>query len=430
MKHVVSVLLLLMALLVFGCQAESTSQEAVKTKTPKKETSVEVVSAREQPITKSLETIGELVATNSITIRSSVEGPVSWCPWREGDHVKKGERLVVINRPLYRAEVQGSEAALAVARARLADMLAGPRKEEIAQAAETVRELEACAEFARTDLARVQQLVASSGLPEEALDKARLASVKCETKLSAAREKYKMLKAGPTRTDIAVQKALVQEALAKRDIARAKLDESIIVAPFDGIVTRVDIRPGDLAQARTPLLALMEKSSVVLRFGVPESDMSALTDKATVRVVLGALPGRTYTARIQRLFPQIDEQTRTRTVEARLETTDDLVPGMFARVRLGIGGSQRGVVVPDQALLTKTNGQTVVFVVNNGKAEQRIVRTGIENGSCIQILEGVNPDERVIVAGHEKLQSGHPVRATESPKALHCFNRALGDSPA
>ncbi len=430
MKLYVSVVLLMSALLVSGCNAKPEAAAASTAKTQVKKSSVETVAAKKRLIIRNIETTGELVAANTVSIRSSVEGPVAFCPWREGDHVKKGERLVVINRPLYRAEVRSSEAALAVARARLADMIAGPRKEEVAQAAQTVRELEACAAFARTDFTRVEQLVESKGLPEEALDKARLASVKCETGLAAAREKYKMLKAGPTLTDIAVQKAQVQEALAKRDIARAKLDESIIMAPFDGVVTRVDIRPGDLAQARTPLLGLMEESSVVLRFGVPESDMHGLTEKTEITVSLDALPGRTYPAHIERMFPEIDAHTRTRTVEARLETSRDLVPGMFARVRIGIETSDKGVVVPDAALLTRTGGQSVVFVVSRGKAEQRTVATGIENGSCIQIIEGVKPDEKVIVAGHEKLKSGNAVKMTMVTAGLPCLKNTSGDSPS
>ena len=430
MKLYVSVVLLMSALLVSGCNAKPEAAAASTAKTQVKKASVEIVAARKGGLTRSIETTGELVAANTVTIRSSVEGPVAFCPWREGDHVKKGERLVAINRPLYRAEVRSTEAALSVARARLVDMIAGPRKEEVAQAAQTVRELEACAAFAGTDLTRVEQLVQSKGVPEEALDKARLASVKCETGLAAAREKYKMLKAGPTLTDIAVQKALVQEALAKRDIARAKLDESIIFAPFDGVVAGVDIRPGDLAQARTPLLALMEESSVVLRFGVPESDMHALTEKTGITVSLDALPGQTYPARVERMFPEVDAHTRTRTVEARLITSRDLVPGMFARVRIGIQTSDKGVVVPDAALLTRTGGQSVVFVGTKGKAEQRKVETGIENGSCIQIIEGVRPDEKVIVAGHEKLKSGNPVRATMATASLHCLKDRAGDSPS
>lgn len=417
-------------ILVSGCDTPPESALASQTKPPNKNALVEAVSARKQFITKNMETTGELVASNTVTIRSSVEGPISFCPWREGDHVKKGDRLVEIDRPLYREEVKSAKAALAVANARLADMIAGPRKEEIAQAAENVRVLEASAAFAATDLKRIEQLVEKKGLPEEALDKARLESVRHETSLAIAREKYNMLKSGPTATDIAVQKALVQEASAKLDIARAKLNECVITAPFDGVVTKVDVRTGDLAQAKAALLALMEESSIVLRFGVPESDIHALGEKTEISVFPDALPGQTFSAHIERMYPEIDARTRTRTVEARLADSGSLVPGMFVRVKVGVQSSDAGVVVPDRALLTRSGGQSVVFVVSDEKAEQRKVKTGIENGTCIQIIDGVKPGETIVVAGHEKLKPGAAVKVKMLPDNPLCLKDKSGDKPS
>jgi multidrug efflux pump subunit AcrA (membrane-fusion protein) len=125
-------------------------------------------------ISRILELTGEVAAVNTVTIAATLEGPIAFNPWREGDRVERGQKLIEIDRPAYREEVQGALASLQVAQARLDDLRAGTRPEEIAQAAETVTKLEEALKFCKVDLARVTTLVQRGGLPGEALDRARL----------------------------------------------------------------------------------------------------------------------------------------------------------------------------------------------------------------------------------------------------------------
>ncbi len=368
-RNIVAAVCIFAGMFAAGCDSSTQSIAATDSKA-KKADPVQVVAARQQTVSRSIEVTGDVVAANAVVIRASVDGPVAWCPWREGDSVKKGEKLVEIDRPVYREEVRGAEAALSVARARLAALAAGARKEEVAQASEIVKEYESCAEFSKTDMERTEQLVKSGAVPEENLEKSRMAYTKCETGLAAAREKHEMLKSGPVATDIDVQKALVREAEAKVDMARARLAECLVTAPFDGVVTRVDVRPGDLAAAKSPLLSLMEIDSIVVRFSVPEAHSHKLSGDTPVKVSMDALPGKEYGARIVRVYPEIDPRTRTRIVEARVEDSTNLVPGMFARLSLTMESSDAGVVVPDRALLTTSdggNGQTVDELVGHYK---------------------------------------------------------------
>jgi multidrug efflux pump subunit AcrA (membrane-fusion protein) len=127
---------------------------------------VEVV--RTEPISRLLELTGETVAVESVAISATVEGPISYCPWREGDCIEQeGQKLIEIDRELYRAEVNTAEAAVEVARAKLADLKAGTRPEEIAKAHESVRQLEEAAAFAQADHDRIAKLVESGSLPGE-----------------------------------------------------------------------------------------------------------------------------------------------------------------------------------------------------------------------------------------------------------------------
>ena len=378
----------------------------------KKPPLVKVLPAQLAEISERLETTGEVVATNAVTVRATVEGPIGYCPWREGDRIEKsGQKLVEINRPLYREEVKSAEATLAVAKAKLADGKAGARPEEIAQAKESVKELDECTGFAKTDLERIQSLVKSGSLPGEAVEKARVTHIKCQTQLVAAKERLGMLEIGPTKTEIAIQEALVKEAAAKLSVAKAKLDECIMPAPFEGVVTVVYVRPGDLAVVKAPLLGMMDTSSLVVRFALPESQSSAIRQGAKATVILDALPSRTFTARVVRVYPELDSNTRTRTVEAKItEPSAGIVPGMFARVSVAARTVTEAVIVPDAAILTQADGTKVAFVVADGKASMRTVTTGIEQGQRVRIVEGIREGELVVVAGNEKLKDGAQIR--------------------
>lgn len=372
---------------------------------------VKVYPAESGEISRVIETTGEVFAPNTVTISSTVDGTIVFCPWREGDRINRaGTKLIGIDRALYREEVDMAVSAMGTAEARLKDLKAGARPEEIAQAEEAVKDLEESAAFAKIDMDRTARLVTSGGLPAEALEKARVAYTSLNSKLAAARERLNMLKAGPTSTAVAVQKSQVREASARVGQAKAKLAENIITAPFAGIVLKAFVSPGDMASPKSPLLEIADMSSLAIRFTVPESSASSVHEGMRVVVVLDAYPGKEYEAKIARVYPELDRRMRTRTVEARMVDNVEIVPGMFARLKVLTETARNAVVVPVEAVLVTPKGERVAYVIRDGKAEQRKVETGIEQDGRVQIATGIKPGEKVVVAGNEKLKDGVPVK--------------------
>ena len=378
---------------------------------PKKPRRVEAVAAEKTRMVESLETTGDVVAVNTVTLQATVEGPIAFCPWREGDLVKEaGQRLIEIDRPLYRQQVVAAEAALAVAKAKLADLKAGARPEEIAQAKESVRHFEDCTSFAKADLDRIVALVKSGSLSGETMEKARVSYVKCHSQFEAAKERLAMLEAGPTKTEIAIQQAAVAEADAKRALAQAKLDECLIKAPFVGVITEVLVRPGDLATPRAPLLKMMAPSSLRVRAGLPESCAADIRKGTEAVVRLDAYPGKTFKAEIERVYPRLEWTSRTRIVEAKIIDPVELIPRLFARISVRGRVVDDAVVVPDAAIVSTPRGDNVVYVVKEGKASMRKVTIGLEEGSRVQIAKGVEAGEMVVIAGNLNLKDGAKVQ--------------------
>jgi len=406
------------ALWVTGCSKGAATTTAAGTPPGKRVPTIAVEPVRREPISRSIELTGETVAVVSAVIAATVEGPVGYCPWREGDRVEKaGQKLIEIDRELYRAEVKAAEAAVEVAKAKLADMQAGTRPEEIARARETVRQSEESALFAKNDMDRTAKLASSGVLPGEVLDKARTEHATQQSRLAAARQQLEMLEAGATRTAIAVQEAAVKEAQARLELAQARLNECVIAAPFAGTVTRVHARPGDMAAMKAPLLELADVSSLVVRVAVPEAYTASVAEGMTARVSLDAFPGRTFAANVARLYPALDPRMRTRTVELTLEGQADVLPNMFARVDLVLQSVGDAVAVPHQAVVLTPAGRKVAYVLVDGKAVVRQVQTGIEQAGRVQVLSGLEPGDAVVVTGNEKLKDGDDVRVAEPGNA-------------
>ncbi len=376
-----------------GCKLE-------KKKTVKKAKVVRAIKAKEIRLVELIETTGDVVAVNTVTLRATVEGPIKYCPWREGDVIKEaGQKLLEIDRPLYREE-------LAVKKAILKDLEYGPRPEEIAVAKEEVIHLTSSAKFAKIDLDRISDLAGKNVISKQEREKSEVNHVRCSTQLEEAKNRLKMLEEGTKKTELAIAEANVA-------LAQAKVDECIINAPFAGIITQVYVRPGDLTHLSSPRMALikmMDPKSLIIRAGLPESSATHLTKGTKMTVRLDAYPGKEFKAEVERIHPRIEWNSRTRLVEARILDSVKLIPRMFARISVQGRVCEKAVIVPDSAIITTPRGDHIVFVIKEGKAEKRIVKIGIEQGENIQIYSGLNAGEIVITAGNLNLKNGAAVK--------------------
>lgn len=395
-------------------QTSAASPEEGKQKKPPR---VEVALVRQASIARTLDLTGEVVATDSVVIAATKEGPITYCPWREGDEAQAGEKLVEISREVHRAEVQAAQAALAVAKARLEDLRAGARPEEIHRAEADVKRRQASVEEARKSYQRQTELIKQDFTSQQSVDQACERMEVAEAELAAAQETLRMLEAGPATTELAVLAAAVDEATARLELAKAHMAECVITAPFAGMITKVHVRPGDLATGRSPLVEMFAPSSLVIRLSVPEAHAAAVRQDTRLTVVLDADPGRRLSARVVRVYPELDRRTRTRTVEAEITDPPDLLPGMFARVTLCLETANDASVVPSEAVVVAPSGQRLVFVAENGRAVQRRLVVGIEAEGLVQVLEGVEVGEKVIVAGQGGLKDGAAIGLGEPRQA-------------
>ncbi len=425
MKHLA---LASMSLLIFAGGCGKKEAKAVK------DAVVKVAKVKQEKLRETIEMTAEAVAINKFTLKAAVEGPIGYCPWREGDNVKAGEKLIEINRPWYQHEFEVAKADLAVKEAILADLRFGPRPEEIQAARESVENYENCTKYSKIDLDRINALAEKEVLSRQVRDKAEVEYVRCKTLLESAKNKLAMLEEGTKKTELAVAEANVQKARATLAVKKTELDECVIYAPFDGIITEVFVRPGDFTAlrsgARDRLISLMDPKSIVIKAGIPEKSAIFASKGKSVEVRLDAYGGKTFKGVVEQVYPKLNQNSRTRTIEIKLIEQIELLPKMFARVIMETRTVEDALTVPESAVVTTPRGEQVVFVVEDGKAVLRKTKLGLEENERVQLLSGVKPGETVIVEGNLNLKNGAQVKILDDSKKKEDGSQGAGADKA
>lgn len=209
--------------------------------------------------------------------------------------------------------------------------------------------------------------------------------------------------------------ANVQVLEAKLALAQARLAKLEIRAPFSGIVGIRTVSVGDYVKDGTDLVNLEDISSVKVDFRVPEKYADLVGKGQAIEVVVDALPGKAFHAKVDAVDPQVDSSGRSALLRGRINNPEGrLKPGMFARVRLILAERNDALVVPEEAIVPQGSKVTVWKIVD-GKAVKAEVRTGLRRAAKVEILQGLEKGDIVVTAGQIRLsKDGTPVRLSQA----------------
>jgi RND family efflux transporter MFP subunit len=203
---------------------------------------------------------------------------------------------------------------------------------------------------------------------------------------------------------------LMEQRIALRDYTKVR-------APYDGTITARFADPGALIQVATssasgaiPLFTIMNLETVRVYANVPQEDTPWAKTGVPAALTVKELPGQVFTGTVTRTTRALDPSTRSLLIEVDLPNPDHaLKPGTFGELTLHLRTSPDALVVPAGSLITQGNS-TLVFIVDQGKAVQRNITTGLSDGRSVEVLEGLNGMEDVVVVGKSKLVEGASVR--------------------
>lgn len=211
-------------------------------------------------------------------------------------------------------------------------------------------------------------------------------------------------------TRLTLSESDVERAKAAVSIAKQKLAKTKVHAPLTSRVKEKLVSQGDFVKNGTRLFTLIQPNPLKLRFSVSERDVGRIKIGQDVAIRVDAFPDREFTGKVSIVFPSLDEKTRTLSIEALISDKEGLLkPGLFARVVLYTGGPKDTVVVPITSLLYEGD-RIRVYVVEGDKAKERLVKLGNKYGEEMEIAEGIEEGEKVVVAGQQGLSEGAKVR--------------------
>ena len=257
------------------------------------------------------------------------------------------------------------------------------------------------------DFVRAGQIVAK--MDEVSLNQSKLSMANDSLEYSRIKKLYEQ--GGVSKSDF---DAMELKYNVTRSQYQNLLENTILRSPVSGVITARNYDQGDM-YGGSPIYVVEQITPVKLYVGISEMDYTRVKKNDTVTLTADALPGKTFTGRIARIYPTIDAATHTFTAEVNVANSDRLLrPGMYARVTVNFG-SNHSIVVPDDCVVKQQgSGVRSVFVLQADNTVKEIVVTlGRHFGTEYEILSGVAEGDKVVVKGQASLKNGSKVNVQE-----------------
>lgn len=348
-------------------------------------TPVRVAEVRQADFAIELKALGTVTAYNTVNVRSRVDGELVKALFTEGQQVKAGDLLAVIDPRSYEVALQQAQGALQENQAQLTN--------------------------AELDLARYEGLYAEDSIAKQTLD---------------------------------TQRALVNQYRGsiksnQADVATAKLNLEFtqIRAPISGRLGLRQLDVGNLVSSgdTTPLVVITQTDPISVIFTIPEGDLPAVLKRVrndeTLKVEAWDRGERLKLADgvLESLDNQIDTATGTVKLKARFENAEQMLfPNQFVNVRLRVETREAATIIPSSSLQFGNRGTFVYVVDGENKVSIRLVNAAASNGEDTLVEEGVQPGERLVLEGSDRLRDGAEVEVIDSKQAEQPKQSAAPDS--
>ena len=345
---------------------------------------------------RGVEVVGSLAADEEVVISAQAPGELAQLNVDFGGYVARGQIIALIDSRDAKLKVEQSEATLKQTMARLG-MKDGEKFDPIRNP--DVRVARAQLDWEKMSLDRQRQLVENGDVSRAVYDQAVTAHSLAQARYQAAVDAVNQ------------QLAIVEQQRASLNLSKKALTDTVVRAPINGAVKEKHASRGTYLPINGRIVTLVKINPLRLRADIPEYAAGLVRTGQTMTLRVEAFPDRTFTGRVVRIGASLNEQTRALTVEAEVANPGNLLrPGMFAKSNLITAGNAPAVMVPRRAVQIIA-GLNKVFVIENGRASERIVKTGANDGDLIEIVAGVKSGENVATSNLDKLQEGSTVNA-------------------
>lgn len=384
---------------------------------------VRAISAANAPEGVVLNATGYIVAAHRIEVAAKVIGKVNWIGVEKGDHVREGQVMVRLEDDEYQAQLMQTKGNLASLEARLAEALHGSRPEEIAQAQANLDSAKADMADAKLTLDRTKELIRENLTPRQSLDDAQTRYDGAAHKVNSLQKTYELVKLGPRQEEIDALRGQVEQAKGAVAYAENQLQNTVIRAPVTGTILERAVEKGEFVTtsfvgdrgAKGYVVSLADLNDLEVELDISQNDFAKLHSGQHGVVTTDAFPDRKYDGFIKEISPEANRQKATVQIKVKVVKPDEyLRPEMNASVAFvadkkpespSSGPSKPVVMIPSSAIR-----DGAVFVLLDGKAVRRAVKTGAVAGATVRIDDGLIGGEDLILAPPAGLKDGDRVR--------------------
>jgi RND family efflux transporter MFP subunit len=388
---------------------------------------IAVAKAESRPVQRAVETVGSLVAWVETVVKTEQPGTIARLHVDLGDSVTPGKILAAYDAREFQFAVDQAEADLlstrqssARAQATVASSEASLRrvKDGLSALQAEVARNQSQVEWAKSELDRTQELFRRELIAQRDVDSmrngynnalAQLQVAQNVTSLHPDQVRIAEAQLDSDRAALRVAQAEVARREAMLGTMRKRFDDTTIRAPFAGQIAKRHLNAGEYVKENTPVFTLVALDPLKYTGTVPERFAPELSTGQRFELSVEAYAGQTFAGQVTRISPAVEVQTRSLALEGRVGNADNrLRPGFFAKGLVLTRKDAAAAFVPAEAVVYFV-GISKVFVVANGKVEERVVRAGSRQGALVEILDGVKPGETVAVSNLSQLFNGAPV---------------------
>lgn len=385
---------------------------------PTKDVSVISVK-RVKDVQRMLTYPGRVYAFQKSILTFRVGGPLLEICVEPGDRVRKGQKLMQIDPRDYQVQLELEQSKLDAARSNLEAMKRGARPEDIVLLETSVEQARATYDLAKSEFQRSKQLVERRAVSASEYDTAYRTFVNAGLSLEAARKELEKGKAGARMEDIQAAEAEIRGLEASLQAAKNNLADTILVAPYDGVITTRMIEPYEMvtvSPSYKEVLGIHDISRLKIEVFVPEKEMASgkFVKGLSVQVAFHVQPNRQYEAKLYEIDTQPTEVGLTYKLTFVLKAPSDtsILPGMIAEVSIPEFSSGTpatdSLVVPASAVMDNQ-----VWIVNADHltvSKRTIVRGPLIAGDRYVIYSGLEEGEQVVTEGARFLREGEKIQ--------------------
>lgn len=425
-KKILSIvaILSLVSVILSGCGNKSDS-EVSEDYTP-----VEVESAKKMTIYNTDIISGKIEADKNVMLFPTVPAKVAAVNVKAGDAVKKDDVLIVLDKTDMTEKLNQAKAGLSSASAGIKQAEIGVKNAEAAY--ESAKSAYAAAQAnydmnyskiknAQQNYDRMKKLYDEGVISKSQLEQAELAA--SDDSLKALQAQLDQAKIGLQQAQNAKDQAQAakEQAQAGYTQAQAAYNQTLeafnnmeIKSPIDGVVASVNAQVGQMASSAQAIASVVSMDKVYVKIGVTENMVNKIEEGMEVDVDIPAVSNQKFKGVVHSVSPSLNNQTQLYSVSIEVDNKDHTIkPGMFSKVEFKTDVKSSVLVVKSEAILSH-NENKVVYIVEDGKALEKVVKVGMDNGTYTEIEEGIEEGDQVIIVGQNYVNNGDKVKIVKN----------------